>query len=324
MSTSGSRSASEVTGQQMQRQVLTLILVSLVLLALFFVLTQSVDLLGELELPASVNPVFLGGAVICHLLFLAVAGAAWQRAIRVYSDVELPFFHSVGQISLVLIGKYIPGKVWGFIIRGKDLTRRGLSNRQMLMSNYAEQLVSVHAGLVFGGCGWLLAERPDHWLPLLSLLLVSALIAPLVNNRFAHYLVLLIRKVRKESQVEDYEIPFGAYLNLFCWYLLEWLFIGGILVCLYLMVFGVSGSGASLLLLPSMNALAFIVGFFAFFAPGGLGVRDGMLIALLSASLGASQAIYIAVLFRFWLTIFDALVGLLSIRMLLSGSRDTT
>lgn len=312
-----------VPARKLERQLYGLILVALVLLALFFALSRSVGLLGEFELPKQVDARYFFGAIACQLVFLAVAGRAWQQAISIYSDVKLPLLQSVGQISLVLIGKYIPGKVWGFIIRGKDLTNRGVSGHQMLMSNYAEQLVSIHAGLVFGGCGWLLSTEPDYWEVIFPLLLFSVFLAPVLNNRFALYVVRLLKLVFKNAHVQDCKIPYSAYLRLFFLYLLEWVFIGAILLCLYLMVFEGGAHTSAVLYIPSMNSLAFIVGFFAFFSPAGLGVRDGVLVALLNPVTGLTEAVYIAVLFRFWLVIVEALVGLCAVNMLITGTRSS-
>jgi uncharacterized membrane protein YbhN (UPF0104 family) len=64
-------------------------------------------------------------------------------------------------------------------------------------------------------------------------------------------------------------------------------------------------------------AAAWIVGFFAIYAPGGLGVREAMLIALLRGRIGAADALVVAAASRAILTLLDVLMaaaGLLLLR----------
>lgn len=55
--------------------------------------------------------------------------------------------------------------------------------------------------------------------------------------------------------------------------------------------------------------LAFAVGFLSLITPSGLGVREGMLIALLSPSVGSANAVVVAIGMRAWEVLLDAVAG---------------
>ena len=60
--------------------------------------------------------------------------------------------------------------------------------------------------------------------------------------------------------------------------------------------------------LVSAYTLAWITGSVAIFAPGGLGVREGVMTLLLSPILPVPLAIALSFITRVWITVFEAVV----------------
>ena len=309
------QSKAEDPGQGYTRVYLVL-LAAIVLLALFFAFSRSLSLLGEFTPPDSVDWLFLLLALVCNLLFWLVASMAWQITIWRICEHKIKLLYSFAQIALVLVGKYIPGKVWGLAIRGKDLTRQGVSNYQAVICSQVEQLISIHAGITIGLAGWLLYEKPVYWQIFITILLVIPLLGSILNNFFVGKIVQLVSRFIRSVNFSEHEISFSTYIVLFVMYILEWLVIGGILYCLWMAVFLPGFDLITTTQIISVNALAFVLGFLAVFAPGGIGVREGVLVALLTATMGLTQAIYISVLFRIWLIFTDAIAGLLSLKII--------
>lgn len=310
-----------VNGKQaFTHQVYLLIVITLVLLAVFIALAASLNLLQEFVRPEAVRYEIIALALLCNLLFFLIAAFAWQQAVGFFSGVRIPLLYSFAQIALLHIGKYLPGKVWGLAIRGKDLTHRGVSTSQAVLASWAEQLISVHAGVVFGASGWLLYTRPAWWPAWLLLLWSSVPVGSRFNNQLVRLLQPLLRRVVKGRQVPVLDISIRHYLSLFGMYVLEWFSVGVILWCLWLAFYGGTGTAAGTYLV-TINALAFIAGFLAFFIPGGLGVREGALAGLMTAVMGLPQALALAVMFRVWLTLSDALSGLVAVHILLGAYR---
>jgi glycosyltransferase 2 family protein len=70
-------------------------------------------------------------------------------------------------------------------------------------------------------------------------------------------------------------------------------------------------------------ALSYVIGYLAFFIPGGLGAREGMLVLTLEALKLATpqEALVISILSRLWLTALEVIPGLL---YLAAGTRTQT
>ena len=85
-------------------------------------------------------------------------------------------------------------------------------------------------------------------------------------------------------------------------YLLNWIAYG------FAFVLFVRGLGFSVgwLELMSSFAAAYLLGYIAIFAPAGLGVREGFLVAFLEPEL-AGAAVGVAVLTRVWMTVVELL-----------------
>lgn len=62
-----------------------------------------------------------------------------------------------------------------------------------------------------------------------------------------------------------------------------------------------------------ITLLAYFAGFASIFAPAGLGVRDGIIAAMLATYTGAGPALYISLLHRLITAGFDLILGLLSL-----------
>jgi uncharacterized membrane protein YbhN (UPF0104 family) len=75
-------------------------------------------------------------------------------------------------------------------------------------------------------------------------------------------------------------------------------------VAFWVLVAGL-GLDAAFLATASAFAAAYVLGYVMVFAPAGLGVREGFLIALLSPQLGAGPAGAVAVIARLWTTVVE-------------------
>jgi uncharacterized membrane protein YbhN (UPF0104 family) len=93
-------------------------------------------------------------------------------------------------------------------------------------------------------------------------------------------------------------------------------------IVLYLVVWAMYGvafwsTGRALFAIPASDipryigvfALAWLVGLLAFFAPGGIGIREAVIAALLAGRLGQADAIVLAATSRIVLSAIDVVAG---------------
>lgn len=218
------------------------------------------------------------------------------------------------------LGKYVPGKALVPVIRGHMTAAAGGRFRVGALATVYETLVMMGVGaevavalipfllpddsgrlpdvlcvfVVHPGGVWLL----DHPWILPGVMLLFVLVSmPVVARLFA----VVARKIAPVPHVENLVRPIdsrtiGAGVPAFC---LAWVTHGA---ALWATLCGV-GADVSLTELPAWTAcvaLPMVVGFLAIFAPGGVGVREGVLIAVLQfhAGIDARQAVAAAFLLR--------------------------
>jgi len=250
---------------------------------------------GFLDVPT----VHSHGLVALSLLLLIggfLAGAfAWRRVLRSF-EIDCGPRECLASMGLSIFAKYIPGKVWMIVGRAAYLAeRRGLSVAELSVISLNDQLISLWVGLVLGAFGLLVVGGLElhGGLVLVAWVVLSLVIFSPWVHRIAEKLVGGILRRRIELPA----LSFGVTLRVLPWFLGYWaLWSGGF----YLLVAGLSASRVA----PE-TALAFplaaTLGVMAVIAPGGLGVREGVLTAALKLSgIPLAEAATISVASRVW------------------------
>lgn len=244
-------------------------------------------------------------------ILLAVA---WWRLVGLCSGRKPDFLHTLATHLVSQVGKYLPGNVAHLAARHTLGRERGYSHSTLLAAAVLESAVLVAVAL---GLGAGVAERvvdagrlPEWLRPLIDGAPLASLAA----------LPLLLWLARRRRWVDATGSWSRALVELAGVYLLS-------------MVFFLAAAGCFLLLLPGAETLrgtsvvawfatAWLLGFVLPGAPGGLGVREAVLLLGLAPVLGEPQAALGAVLLRIVTLSGDGLMSLAGWLVLQSvGSR---
>jgi uncharacterized membrane protein YbhN (UPF0104 family) len=120
---------------------------------------------------------------------------------------------------------------------------------------------------------------------------------------------MVVTALRRRRSVEGAEHapapepPRRSFLPWIVGYLVNWLVLG---VAFRLLADGL-GLDVPLLLGTSAFAAAYLLGYLALFAPAGLGIREGFLVAFLGPSVGPGPALTLAAAQRVWMTLAELL-----------------
>lgn len=219
--------------------------------------------------------VALAGAFACSAAGVAASGFAWLAILRRLAVATRRAW--AGVFFQAQLAKYVPGTVWQYAGRAALARSYGIPLRPVGVSLPIE----LGAGLAAAGVlATLLLGAPG--LALAAVLLAAA--AALGRSSRAP------RPVRVGAGV----VPLYALVSL------------AIGVGFWL-------TARSLLGVPAGDVLVYIgafwaawaVGLVAVFAPGGIGVREAMLVAILHSRLGAADALVLAAVSRGILTVVD-------------------
>ncbi len=250
-------------------------------------------------------------AFVVLLFYWSVYLYPFALLLRGLSGKEVAFRDTFTLFHLSNITRYLPGRIWGVVRLLSLCPRFGLGKTAVAGS------LTLHVGIetALGGLIAMTllfskqiqdtaAEVVERFLGQ-RLLLVLAVIVCLAG------LVCLIPKVTKHVRVLLKMLSLlknvRLWGNVLTCHILLWLCQGLAFFLFVKSLVPVSFTSAGVLI--ASFAFAWVVGFLSFLAPGGLGVREGLLGLLLTHLMPASQATLVALLCRLWMLLAEILLA---------------
>ncbi|HEX6249830.1 MAG TPA: lysylphosphatidylglycerol synthase domain-containing protein [Gemmatimonadaceae bacterium] len=259
---------------------------------------------------------YIAAASVLMLLTYALLIESWRRLLAAWS-AQLSWPHAARIWLASNLGKYVPGKIWSIIAMGALAKEKGASAIAAGGSSVVMQVVSVITGLAvaaaFGassvGLTWLAAAA------LLVMLAAIAAAPRLLPPAFAFISAVTGRSLNAPP------VPVRAVWLATAATTVSWL-LAGLAFRMFAEALGVTRGGTGAYI--AVYAASYVAGFLALFAPGGLGVREGALIATMQRAGLATpvEAAAIAVASRIWLTVLELLPGLIALAV--PGTRRGT
>ncbi len=214
------------------------------------------------------------------------------------------------------LGKYLPGKVWLLLGRYYFYEAKGKSRGKISIALYLEVLTVLLAAGLLSAIGTVsfreansFRSNMEIWWAFLLLIIVFLSLYPKFLQKILNWILILFRKEPIILSISYRDI---TWILLVC--ILSWI-IGGIGFWIFVdSVFAIPSQ--HILFLTGALALSSTLGLIALFAPSGLGVREGVLVYLLSHLMPGGVAVVISVLTRIWMTLVE--IGLIGV-IYLSG-----
>lgn len=261
------------------------------------------------------------GAIVVATYVLLVE--AWRATLVVWSE-SLPFGTAARIWFVSNLGKYVPGKIWQIAAMGTMAQKAGVSPAAAIGSSLIVNLVSIIAGFAViagtaaGRVAEAVAARDTGLTPGTAQAAVvgiamaggaALLLAPIALPR----LVMLAGRITGRSiaipKVPARAIWIAAVSTTGAWVLY------GLAFSLFAHAISARATGNA----PSYIAVytgSYLAGYLALFAPGGVGVREAVLVLAMPRFelASAADAAAIAVTSRLWLTVLEIVPGLLMLR----------
>jgi uncharacterized membrane protein YbhN (UPF0104 family) len=232
---------------------------------------------------------------------------AWQWKFSLQKLRAAIGFLKVLRIYFVAnLGRYIPGKIWQFVGWFYLLEQEGVSPVQTLTSMAINQVLQNMTGLALAFVvltSLHAAELSERLLPFLVLIPLGLMVVqPPVLETLLNGAMRLFKREPVTIELSPWDLTFFTSVHL-----LIWLCYG---LAFYLFIRALYP--VPLERLPALAGIfagAWVIGFLSFLAPGGLGVREGILVYLLGFYLPSHVAIVVTLLSRLWVTAAE-LMGL--------------
>jgi len=246
---------------------------------------------------------FHAGWLVCSAVVIWVDFALlvhlWRVLLQAMSGKQLGFFTAFRISVIANFGKYIPGKVWSVLGMVVLLRQEGYSAPSALAATMLHQAYTVVSGLIYVAV--VMGSEIFGGKPMVPLVIgVAAGLLILYPPVFSALLNFGLRLLKREQLTVT--ISFAMAAGLFVAYILAWIIYGTGFWCM-LLGFGIHPE--SFWRTGAVFSAAYLLGFLALFAPGGLGVREGTLSLLLGTTMAPGLAALIAVASRLWMTVIE-------------------
>jgi hypothetical protein len=260
----------------------------------------------QARLPVALRWGPIGAASAIVLLTYALLIGTWRAVLGAWG-AHLSFWDAARITSVSNLGRYIPGKIWQITAMGMMAQRRGVPPVAAAGSAILTNLVSVLVGI-----GLVLATGAR----VLHFSTTSVVALALLGCAVALTPALVPRLVPLVSQVVGRPVPLVRIPARSLWIaalgsLCAWILYG---IAFRLLAEGVLGRAAGAWgAYIAVYTGSYLTGFLALFAPGGIVVRESvMILGLTQLGLATSpEALVLAVASRLWLTILEVVPGLL-------------
>ena len=252
-------------------------------------------------------------ATACFAAAVAVTGSAWGRIVR-WLDPSASFSarEAVAVQCLSWVLKYIPGQVGSVTNKVLWAGKKGISRTLILISFVYENVFLQIASIVPAIVILLISLGPGIFGENATLLIAPLLVlipAAMVLHAptFRRILDLPLRRILKRSVPPEYFLGSGRSAVSGLEFVLPRIVNGIGFVLIAQTVSDITP--AQWLPFGATYALAGAVGILAILVPSGLGVREAVIVLVLSQYIPAPEAIVISLLSRLLATIGDAVVA---------------
>ena len=224
----------------------------------------------------------------------------WARIVRDLGGPRLAASDAVRLFMIGNLGRYVPGKVWQIAALAALARQRGVAATTATAAAILGQGTGLGAAMAIGlGAAWQYgAGEAWRWgVPALILGGITLGVAPPVFDAVSR----LWFRMAKSDPPATLSYRAGVrwiFLSIGSWIVYAvsfWLFTRGL------------GLEIGLVTGASSFAAAYVLGYLVVFAPAGLGVREGFLIALLTSTVGVGAATALAAASRLWTTVVEVL-----------------
>ena len=302
----------------------------LCVIVLVFVVWRAIELFDRDLMSLDVQIGWLFAAAAAYVTGWLPSVWFWRAAMQ-RMGADVPVLATARAYYCGHLGKYIPGKAMVVVIRGSMVAKHGASMQVAMVTAVYETLVMMGAGLALGIA---LAPRLfanatlPSWLSWLEWMIARPIVGPFCVviagiaglPVIARVLAILARKfVPKTAGASSSHTPIDS----------RFLLVGTLAFAVGWMIHGLS-LGLTLrsvsadafawsdwLIWTGSAAIATSVGFLAIFAPGGVGVREGLMIESLAVQpeIESTDAVATAVLLRVVWLLTEVTISLVLVRM---------
>ena len=283
------------------RKIVTILVLALIFIFFIKILYQNFLQIPSYDWKIDYTSLFVS---YIFLLFYFVANVfVWRFIIKNLNidKKEIPFKTFFKIYFLPYLGKYIPGKIWSFMGRVYLAQRQGLSKLPVSISIIWEQifaLISATLLFLFSLSFWEKLETVNYiYLVLFMLSLFFIGLNSSIYNKVVNFIIKKFSKNYSEIKISLSHLVSLKFIGLYC---VVWIIFG---ISFYFFINFIYEIPAKyFFLLVGVYPASWVLGTLSFLTPSGIGITEGILVALLTFYFPLPVAIIISLSSRIWLS----------------------
>jgi hypothetical protein len=246
-----------------------------------------------------------------------LGGVSWWNILR-KQQIKVTVPQAIISQGLAIFAKYIPGKIWVILGRAGYISKIGYSLNTTSFLSLKEQLIYVWEGLLISSVPMLFIYGFNIYT--IAVLALCLFLTFFLFSKVIHNWYLLIFKKIFKKELDIPFLKFSENIGIILYVFLYWLFW---LVGFYF--FLISFYPEAGFQVAFAFPLSVTIGLLAIIFPGGLGVREGILVGyLVLTGIPLQIATVISVFARLWFISGEIFIFLLALGLKLTGKKNIT
>lgn len=252
----------------------------------------------------NLNPEFVALSILVHIMTFVLFSKAWCVLMRGFGfNIPLKTAFKIGYIAN--LGRYVPGKVWPVVGMAYYLKKINVNLDVAVASWGIATILGIPPAFLAGFITVYLYPQmivgifgSDAGAGLSAMIMmmiaISIFLIFVPSKTIAIYNSII--RVLKRRPIK-FDLSRKVALSVYAWYFISWICYGSAFIIFSRGML----SGAEIPLIAGIGSfiLAYVIGYLAFFAPGGLGARELILTAVLTSFMG-SGAVGLVIAARLW------------------------
>ena len=257
-------------------------------------------------------PIFL--SMIFGTSGFLIGPVVWRVCVNNYIERKLDMQESVALYNTSALLKYVPGKIWTYAAQMALLSSRGIPNAVVVYINLISFVclffVSI-ANALFYYLFWLKVTSLVISTLIFILLILLDFIFITWNTTIINLLIIPLGRVFK-IEIEPIRMKRRIFVYVQLLYFLAYAYLG---IAMYFLAKGIGMNMPFLNIFAIMStiSLSTLMGYLAFFSPGGLGVREGAMFVMLKQFSTVEVALILPLAARLLCVMADLLLGFVGI-----------
>lgn len=260
---------------------------------------------------SNADPTYFVLACLAVAAYYLVFVLGWMKILGEWG-VKISYATALNSEIVSMLAKYVPGGVWTPAARVVAMRRAGVNDTALVT---AAMLIEAGLSAVAGVLVFVISLV---WVrgvngPVIPIAVFGVVVALLLHPRVFH--ALASRLLRRFGYHELPPMRASTLAQLLVFYAGTWV-IGGLGLWLLLRSVGAHPALSNVVFLGGVSAVGAIVAVLAFFAPGGLGAREGSMYGLMLAIASSGAALSATLLNRVAITLVEVLLFLFGVLVL--------